>query len=386
MKSRLSALNYVKNNKKTVGVLIIALALSFMAMYAVYVLLATTIESFKPIMLEMPKKVSYISLCPKTMGVEKKDYDSSDEYEAAIENRRDEIINELKKHKGIEDAYFTQILRCRYKSVIGQWAYEFPITEPERIPQFLEHTEAKLIEGRLPSGDGEILVDSVIMKNQNLKVGDWFMESWFGEVFKVTGVIESKYMVCIGTPMGYTNSGFFITVLNDENTSDMNALLLEQGIHVTEEDEIDDAETGYKDYKEEIKDMIEEVISVINLVVMVFLAISVLVAYISFMRNRINEYCLYSSIGYSRADVYGMMIREMFIIFGIGIVLGIVLSIAMAYVINRFLIEPKGLITHVVYGERIFGIIASYVFVMGILQLPVLFSIQEIKTIDVIDD
>ena len=42
--------DYIKNNKKTVGGLIVALSISFMAMYVVYVLLATAIESYKTIM------------------------------------------------------------------------------------------------------------------------------------------------------------------------------------------------------------------------------------------------------------------------------------------------------------------------------------------------
>ena len=40
--SKLSAWNYIRNSKKTVGVLVAALALSLMAMYVVYVLLDIT--------------------------------------------------------------------------------------------------------------------------------------------------------------------------------------------------------------------------------------------------------------------------------------------------------------------------------------------------------
>ena len=97
MKTKLSAWNYMKNNKKTVGVLVVALSLSFMAMYVVYILLATGIESFKPIMLELPKRVSYINLTPETMGIRKEEYETSEEYSEAVDKRRDEIMEELKK-------------------------------------------------------------------------------------------------------------------------------------------------------------------------------------------------------------------------------------------------------------------------------------------------
>lgn len=387
MRNKLSAWNYIRNNKKTAGVLIIALAVSFMAIYTIYVLLATSIESFKPIMFEMPKKISYISLSGESMGINnREDYETSEAYAEAIDKRRNEIIEELKKHPGIENAYYIQIIQCVYSAVIGQWSYEVPLLTEDLIPEFLEHTGAKLIEGEMPKGDAEVLVDKTVMKNQNLSLGGWFMEDGFGETFKICGVIESDGMFCVGTPMGQTNSGEYIMVLNDETAADMTEILREQGITVSDKDEIIDAVNQEIQYQSDIKNTIESVLDVIFAVVLIFLAISVLVSYISFMRNRVNEYCLYASIGYARGDIYGMIIREMLIIFGIGIAVGLVFSMAIAGLVNAYLIEPKGLVSRLFYGERIFGIVAVYIFIMGMLQLPVLMNIHDIKTIDAIED
>lgn len=387
MRNKLSAWNYIRNNKKTAGVLIIALAVSFMAIYTIYVLLATSIESFKPIMFEMPKKISYISLSGESMGINnREDYETSEAYAEAIDKRRNEIIEELKKHPGIENAYYIQIIQCVYSAVIGQWSYEVPLLTEDRIPEFLEHTGAKLIEGEMPKGDAEVLVDKTVMKNQNLSLGGWFMEGWFGETFKICGVIESDGMFCVGTPMGHTNSGEYIMVLNDETVADMTEILREQGITVSDKDKIVDAVNQEMQYQSDIKNTIESVLDVIFAVVLIFLAISVLVSYISFMRNRVNEYCLYASIGYARGDIYGMIIREMLIIFGIGIAVGLVFSMAIAGLVNVYLIEPKGLVSRLFYGDRIFGIVAVYIFIMGMLQLPVLMNIHDIKTIDAIED
>ena len=386
MKNRLSAWKYIRNNKKTAGVLIISLAFSFMGMYVVYTLLATAMESFKPIMFENPKKVSYISLSTETMGVMRDDYETSEEYEEAVEKRRNEIIEGLKKNPGIEDAYNTQVIDCLYAAVMGQWSYEVPLIDQEQIPEFQEHTGAKLIEGELPDEGAEILVDKVIMKNQDLSVGDWFMEKWWGESFKVCGVIESDGMYCVGTPLGATNRGWYIMVLNDETTPDMTKILSEQGVIVSAEDEIVDAVTNAEKYRTDIKGAIESVVNAIFAVVLIFLAISVFVAYVSFMRNRVNEYCLYASIGYARGDIYGMIIREMLIIFGIGIAAGFILSVTAAGLMNILFIEPKGLISRLIYGDKIYGLIAVYIFIMGLLQLPVLMNIYDIKTIDAIED
>lgn len=387
MRNKLSAWNYIRNNKKTAGVLIIALAVSFMAIYTIYVLLATSIESFKPIMFEMPKKISYISLSGESMGINnREDYETSEAYAEAIDKRQNEIIEELKKHPGIENAYYIQIIQCVYSAVIGQWSYEVPLLTEDLIPEFLEHTGAKLIEGEMPKGDAEVLVDKTVMKNQNLSLGGWFMEGWFGETFKICGVIESDGMFCVGTPTGQTNSGEYIMVLNDETAADMTEILREQGITVSDKDKIVDAVNQEMQYQSDIKNTIESVLDVIFAVVLIFLAISVLVSYISFMRNRVNEYCLYASIGYARGDIYGMIIREMLIIFGIGIAVGLVFSMAIAGLVNVYLIEPKGLVSRLFYGDRIFGIVAVYIFIMGMLQLPVLMNIHDIKTIDAIED
>lgn len=387
MRNKLSAWNYIRNNKKTAGVLIIALAVSFMAIYTIYVLLATSIESFKPIMFEMPKKISYISLSGESMGINnREDYETSEAYAEAIDKRRNEIIEELKKHPGIENAYYIQIIQCVYSAVIGQWSYEVPLLTEDQIPEFLGHTGAKLIEGEMPKGDAEVLVDKTVMKNQNLSLGGWFMEGWFGETFKICGVIESDGMFCVGTPIGQTNSGEYIMVFNDETAADMTEILREQGITVSDKDEIIDAVNQEMQYQSDIKNTIESVLDVIFAVVLIFLAISVLVSYISFMRNRVNEYCLYASIGYARGDIYGMIIREMLIIFGIGIAVGLVFSMAIAGLVNVYLIEPKGLVSRLFYGDRIFGIVAVYIFIMGMLQLPVLMNIHDIKTIDAIED
>ncbi len=386
MKTKLSAWNYIKNNKKTVGGLIVALSISFMAMYVVYVLLATSIESYKTIMFELPKRQSFVSLTPEAMGVKKEEYETTEEYSEAISSRRNEIIEELKKQPGIDDACYTQIIDCVYTAVMGQWSYEVPLLEKEDIPSYLKHVGAELVEGRMPEGDGEVLVDKTMMKNQGLSVGSWFMQNWYGENFKVCGVIESEGMACVGTPMGYTNGGWYILILNDEKTCDAEKLLSEIGIKISDQDEIIDAVNSAEQYDSEIKGPIETVINAIFAIVIIFLAISVMVAYLSFMRNRVNEYCLYASIGYSRNDIYGMIIREMLLIFGIGIFIGFLTAIVIAVVINKTLIDPKGLVGHVLYGNRLYGIVSTYIFIMGVLQLPVLLNINDIKTIDAIED
>ena len=386
MSSKLSAWKYVKNNKRTVAVLITALALSFMAMYAVYVLLITSTESFEVVITEMPKKVSFVALGNEAYGLKRENFESYEEFKEAYDASQAELIEKLKAHPGIENAFYTQIIKFTYQSVMGSCSFELPLMEPEMVQDFLDHVDAKLTGGEMPKRPGEVLVDETILKNGGYKIGDWYQEAWFGETFKVIGTIKSKSLVCVGVPNEASNNGWYIVVYNDETATDLTGILKDNGITPGDGDEIWDAKSYQKFYRENVSDTIDMVLAALFVIVMSFLAILVLVAYVSFMRNRVNEYCLYASIGYGRSEIYGMILREMAILFGLGAGIGLLLSLGAAWLIHAVVIEPRGLIGHVVYGGQILRILSTYVFLVGVLQIPVLINLYRIRTIDAIED
>ncbi|MBP5280909.1 MAG: hypothetical protein J6Z22_00230, partial [Lachnospiraceae bacterium] len=375
MSSKLSAWKYVKNNKRTVAVLITALALSFMAMYAVYVLLITSTESFEVVITEMPKKVSFVALGNEAYGLKRENFESYEEFKEAYDASQAELIEKLKAHPGIENAFYTQIIKFTYQSVMGSYSFELPLMEPEMVQDFLDHVDAKLTGGEMPKRPGEVLVDETILKNGGYKIGDWYQEAWFGETFKVIGTIKSKSLVCVGVPNEASNNGWYIVVYNDETATDLTGILKDNGITPGDGDEIWDAKSYQKFYRENVSDTIDMVLAALFVIVMSFLAILVLVAYVSFMRNRVNEYCLYASIGYGRSEIYGMILREMAILFGLGAGIGLLLSLGAAWLIHAVVIEPRGLIGHVVYGGQILRILSTYVFLVGVLQIPVLINL-----------
>lgn len=386
MKSKLSALKFVRNNKKQVWVMIVALSLTFMTMYIVNFLFLTTKESFKALFLEQPKRVAYLDITPGTMGVEKDNYASDDEYSVAIDKARDNMIADIKKHEGIRDAVLTQTIYASYQGIIGQVGYDFPLLSKEQIPEFLNHMGAKLIEGRMPEGDGEILVDEKVLKNKKMEVGGYFNESSYGHTFKVVGVLASDYMTCVGTPMGYTNSGWYIVVLCDEANADMTKVLKDIGITPTEYDTMYDCIDWADMYEELVTKQLDAALLAILIVVVIFLAISILVAYVSFMRSRVNEYCLYTSIGFGRKDVYGMIMREIVLIFGISIILGGIVTVIIMIYLGSFVLEPMGLIYKYFYPEHLLRILAAFVAIVGALQIPISVTINNIKTIDMIEE
>ena len=130
--------------------------------------------SFRPMCLEQPKKVAFISVNYDTFGISIDDYETLEEAAAASQARKDKFMEDLKAYPGITDAYQTQVLTSTYNGIAGGIGYKFPLVEVDMIEPYLDHMGAKLVEGRLPEGAGEILVDSKVLKNQECKVGDFF--------------------------------------------------------------------------------------------------------------------------------------------------------------------------------------------------------------------
>lgn len=180
MKSSLSAWKYIRNNKKSVGVLVMAISLAFAAIYLIYFLLMPTVESFVPILLEMPKHETYIQLSDGAYGLDSGTYNAIDaitpssatnatgetkasdapnptdanntsgvtdsegidkpsaendptaqmaSYNQAREEAKNKFLEFLKNHEGIDDAYEKQVIYGRYQGVVGQMNYNFPLLD-----------------------------------------------------------------------------------------------------------------------------------------------------------------------------------------------------------------------------------------------------------------
>lgn len=386
MKSKLSALKFVRNNKKQVWVMIVALSLTFMTMYIINFLFLTTQESFKALFLEQPKKVAVVELTPETMGVIRNESTSDEEYYEEIDAARNEIMTDMKKQEGICNVVYTQCIRAQYQGIVGGLRYDFPLLSKEQIPEYLEHMEAKLIDGRMPEGSGEILVDKKVLKNNKMQMGGYFDESVYGQNFKVVGILESNYLTCVGTPQGYTNSGWYMVILCEEQNSDMTKVLRKIGIEPTKYDTIFDSVDWARMYQEQVTEQLDVALLAILIVVIIFLAISILVAYISFMRSRVNEYCLYASIGFARKEIYGMIMREILIIFGTSIALGAIITIIIMLLMGNFVLDNMGLIYQYFYPKHLLRILAAFVVIVGLLQIPISITINNIKTIDLIEE
>lgn len=386
MKKGISAVKYIRNNKRTCFVLIIAFALTIMVMYVINFLLSATKESFKTIMLEMPKKVMYANLSDAAYGINEEDFATHEEYVDKYQETVEETENKMRALDGVKFVKRAQKIDTKYAGIIGMVVYETPLLEKEEIKGYIDHFNAKLIDGKMPEEPGDILVDKNVFANRHYEIGGYYMKDFYGETFKVCGVIESDYMICVGMPNGFTNSGWYTVICIDEPITQFKDIAEKLDLNISETEDIIDANDYREFYDDDVVKSIDSSMDIIILVVMIFLAISVIVAYVSFMRNRVSEYCLYSSIGYSKKSIYAMMMREMIIIFAAGIIIGAMIAGVIVIFLNKTAVEPMGLIGKLVDLNQISKIMTAIICIIGLLQIPAVMTINSIKTIDMIED
>ena len=383
MKSNLSAWKYVKNNRRSVATMISALALSFAVIYIVHVLLMTSVEGFKPMLLEFPKKVGFFSISEKTLEKSRvKGAEDGDPKE-----KMQVLLDTLRAKEGVKDITWAQVLQAQLQAVIGMWSEEFPLyTSTEEIERYLDHTGAKLVKGRLPEAAGEVIISSMVMKNRKMQIGDWFRKDVFGETFRIVGEVESDIMVSAGMPNHHYNSGTYYVIQYDEASADLTAFFREMGVELDAVDTVYDLPAHRKHFREDCDLLIANIMNTISAVVMFFVAVAMLIAYVSFLRNRVNEYCLYASIGYRRWEVYGMMMREMFILFVLGFLIGVVLAIPSAILLKVAALDPSRIVSVAWYPGMIAKLGSIMLLILGLLQIPVLVSLWKMKTIDQLED
>lgn len=381
MPQKLSAMKYIKNNKRRVSVLIVSLSLCFMLTYLLNFLLLTTVESFKVFMVDNTEKIQYIRLPGSAYGIS----DETENYSEAYYRETMNLMEKLREQEGICEVFYPQIIYAYVTAVVGSYTFEIPCVKADEVPILLEHMGAELKEGRLPNQPGEVVLDENLMKNNNYQIGDKF----YLEDFTIVGVLNcDTYFGCgIQVDKEAYQNGREICVLSDGSISDMTALLHKMGYQFDKESVyICDAEYGKKHLKQDISDQMEYSLNLVYVAVLIILSISLVVIYTMYMRDRYNEWCLYCSIGYTRKSIYFSIMRELLFTFVTALVIGSILLILSMAAANFAIIRPIGLRCRYFYPKVLGQILCSYVLIFGILQVPVRCALYKICTIDAMED
>ncbi len=386
MPQKLSAMRYIKNNIRRVSVLIVSLGLCFVLVYLTQFMLSSTEESIGCIALKNPQKMQVLSLAGKTtLGIDT-DGMSDAELTRVYAEKNQELAEQLKHTEGVKNAWFGEVVYCVIAAAVGQMTYEMPLVAAEEIPKIMQHFGATLVEGRLAQNPGEIVLDSLSMKNNNFVLNGYFNEKNYAQHYKIVGVVDCDTYFGCGIPADGWSSRTAIVVLS-EGIDDMSAVLHTIGIDVRENyDSVIDAAWGRKFLQEEVIDVIGNSTSIIYVGIVILLLISLTVVYTTYLRDRHNEWCLYASIGYSRKTIYGAVMRELLFTFGAAFLFGAMLSLLLALVLNGVMMVPQGLKCRIFHPKTIAEILCTYAFLLGILQIPVRYALARIRTVDAMED
>ncbi|MDE6210150.1 MAG: hypothetical protein K2M73_10835 [Lachnospiraceae bacterium] len=386
MTQKISAFYYIKNNKRRVLVLVVSLAMFFIASYLTMFLLSTTSETFKAILTENTQCVQYITLGGDDLEVY---YSEAEEeytktYTELVLEKFEKIDSDIKRCEGIEEVFFAQVEYTRIDSIVGNYYIELPMVNEEQMNKLLKYMGADLLEGRLPEKENEVVLDTVLMKNQGYKLGDGLSQN---ENVTIVGVIDCGYYFGCGladeNKTVYTNP--MICVVTDGSIKDLQMTLRKQGI-LLEYSVFIDIVNGEKNLKADITDVIATSTNLLSVAIIVIVAILVIIVNISYMRDRRSEWCLYASIGYGRKTIYFSILRELLFTFVIAFLSAIIVCAVLMKIMDITIITELGLRCTYFMPETLMEIVCVYVFLFALMQIPVRMEIYRIKTIDAIDD
>lgn len=380
---KLSAMRYIKNNKRRVSVLIVSLTLCFVLTYISFFFLSTTTETFRSVLLDNAEKLQYIEPSARVFDL---DYEMSveDEYLRKYDIKLNELIDRLREKEEIKDAFKAEIVYGTVQSFVGRYTFELPLVTKEKMPILLKHMKAALTEGRLPEKNNEIVLSESAMKNEDYRLGDSLKEN---HSITIVGIIECEYYFGCGIYEGDTYDNQRICILSDGSIEDLTIFLNNMGYKVDRSREkIIDKTSGEEDLQNDVIDAIEGGTDIVYVFILAVLFIVLLIVYTTYLRDRQNEWCLYSSIGYSKKAIYFSIIRELLFTFAVSLFAGGIIIFFMEAALDYCMIRPMGIKCRYFYPDVLMEIICSYVFLLGMLQLPVRYELYKIRTIDAMDD
>lgn len=385
MSQKLYARTYLKNNKKRVATLIISLTLCVALNYLTSFLLGVSTETVKPLCYDVTRVMQYLSYTDmnKLIG-DGTEYETIEEamgmYNSEIEKLGNKIENECDK---VEKVFAAQSIDAELRALFATWYFEGALMESENIDQYLNFYDAELIEGRLPQGEGEVVIDSVTMKNNGYSIGD---PVEYYTLYTIVGVVESDLNLICGTPHPDDNSEKRLFIFSEgiENLKDELAKI---GITIDSEYVYwTDYENQTEDFQTNMVSAIEGSTQIVYVGIVILMCIALSVIYITFLRDRHSEWCLYASIGYSRKAVYFSIIRELLFTFVISIVIGAAVTALSVVLIDVLYLTPHGLSCQYFNAKAIKDVLIDFLVFFAILQLPVRYALYRIKTIDALGD
>lgn len=214
------------------------------------------------------------------------------------------------------------------------------------LEYLMEKLDLKLQEGRMPvPGENEILMDSRIARNKNLKVGDYFgkdvnsREKVFGK-YQVVGIIKGPCLfgVCSLESNEIPDNSELLVFPKEGKLNDLNQWLKEippdKAQFWTEED----AEQSYI----ESVDVINKISGIAFVGILFVIAFAVGNTCYSQYYSRRYEFGLLQAIGYTKSQILIKAAKEILYLNMLGFAGGVIIGVIFGLVLNQILFVPRG--------------------------------------------
>ena len=410
MQSRISAFYYISNNLRRVGLLIIIFGLFLAMIYSIVMIINAGFSSFAGLLLSQYEKFQVVCLNENKINSL-----SESESEGAVNS----VINALyaQQTNRIVQTIMCDIVQISANTIIGQFEI-IPVflTDAEHVRDFLDYADAELISSnmKMPQNPGEILVGDSYAKNMSYSIGDTISIKKSKE-YKIVGIVKS-----VRPDLDHNKGKCFLAVgINHENAFKGAIVLFADGVRVNkfgEKEGIKYSEDIFKtdpvlnayyegapdmenrlieyivDYTTREKTYIEyqtvfrNATNIIRIASTIMIFICLLAVFNLYMKDRHSEWCLYRSIGYSFKSIYFLIVRELLIILGGCLVIGLVAVLGVYALFNKLVAGPLSLTLVLWVPEGVFDSLSILVLFFGVLQVSVFYALQRIETIDAIED
>ena len=369
--SKLSPIPYLKHNKGRTSALIISLGAFGLLCYVLSYFMATFYEPGFEHVLGQYEKISLYSL-----SIDAGEYETTEQWDQMAKEKCTEVRDQIREITGNDDVFVIRRRHFQLKLPIGASEGQTLFFEnKDDMKKYSDRIGAKLVSGRMPEAEGELVVDTNTYKNR----GDDILSD-LSSKYKIVGQVDCDYYVMYGFPVKAENNYCFMT-LNRTPDEDITEDLKANGFNVTGEINKNSVETSLKD-SEKVFDNIRLIFSLVSIVLLSLCIIVVLALHI---RDRHEEWCLFTSIGFSSGEVYLMAVKELLISFAAAILLAALLSAVTVICCDKLLLGPLGLQTNTFRPEDIGRVLVYFFAIFAMCQIPLFVQLSKITTVDDIE-
>ncbi|MBC8062838.1 MAG: hypothetical protein H7Y18_19575 [Clostridiaceae bacterium] len=300
------------------------------------------------------------------------------------------FYKEMSEDTDVEKIIYTAGFRQIQTKLIAQGTSTFVFYPEARDTKYLmDKLDFKLIAGKIPENQNELLLNSNFVKSNNLKLGDMYgtdvnEKHELGGTYKVVGIYSGKCTITFC----YSNSAE-----NIKKSSEQVLLVipkpgkLEQvNIKIEKYKNIDHQDLN--DLKRSLDGMFQmfNIFAVIVLALTVFV-ITFTIGNINYMHlyDRLEELSILDALGYNKIIITFKLIKELALIIFIGSIFGIGFGIFGGYIFNVIYCNPKGVPVSVLNPWYILISLLVPIFVSIFSSIPVIRFLSHMNTIEVLE-